>query len=137
GLYAFDLFEVIYDEAWDLEEKLGADALSRPTGIKSLHDTYAGKDDFLKDVPRLIIAHNLHGIDIDPRCAQIAGLSLWLRAQKAWQRLGLKSAERPPIKRSNIVCAEPMPGEKEMLREFVEREFREEERGAMLQLLEA
>src|SRR5439155_24077849 len=28
-------------------------------------------------------------------------------------------------------------GEKEMLREFVEREFREEERGAMLQLLEA
>ena len=27
------------------------------------------------DVPRLIIEHNLHGIDIDPRCAQIAGLS--------------------------------------------------------------
>ena len=81
------------------------------------------KDAFLKDVPRLIIEHNLHGIDIDPRCAQIAGLSLWLRAQKAWQRLGLKPAERPAIKRSNIVCAEPMPGEKELLREFVEREF--------------
>lgn len=136
GLYAFDLLEVIYDEAWALEEKLGADALSRPLGMKSLRDTYAGKDAFLKDVPRLIIEHNLHGIDIDPRCAQIAGLSLWLRAQKAWQRLGLKPAERPEIKRSNIVCAEPMPGEKELLREFVEREFPAEERGVCLQLLE-
>ncbi|MHB1308129.1 MAG: BREX-1 system adenine-specific DNA-methyltransferase PglX [Limisphaerales bacterium] len=137
GLYAFDLFEVIYDEAWALEERLGADALSRPPGMKSLHATYAGKDSFLKDVPRLIIEHNLHGIDIDPRCAQIAGLSLWLRAQKAWQRLGLKPAERPAIKRSNIVCAEPMPGEKELLREFVEREFPAAERGVFLQLLTA
>jgi hypothetical protein len=137
GLYAFDLFEVIYDEAWALEEKLGPDALSRPPGMKSLHANYAGKDAFLKDVPRLIIEHNLHGIDIDPRCAQIAGLSLWLRAQKAWQRLGLKQAERPAIKRSNIVCAEPMPGEKELLREFVEREFPAEERAVCLRLLEA
>jgi hypothetical protein len=137
GLYAFDLFEVIYDEAWALEEKLGADALSRPPGMKSLHATYAGKDAFLKDVPRLIIEHNLHGIDIDPRCAQIAGLSLWLRAQKAWQRLGLAPAERPAIKRSNIVCAEPMPGEKELLREFVEREFPAAERAVCLRLLEA
>ena len=137
GLYAFDLFEVIYDEAWALEEKLGADALSRPPGMKFLHATYAGKDAFLKDVPRLIIEHNLHGIDIDPRCAQIAGLSLWLRAQKAWQRLGLKPAERPAIKRSNIVCAEPMPGEKELLREFVEREFPAAERAVCLRLLEA
>ena len=137
GLYAFDLFEVIYDEAWELEEKLGAEALSRPPGMKPLRDTYAGKDAFLKDVPRLIIEHNLHGIDIDPRCAQIAGLSLWLRAQKAWQRLGLKPAERPAIKRSNIVCAEPMPGEKELLREFVEREFPAAERAVCLRLLEA
>ena len=137
GLYAFDLFEVIYDEAWALEEKLGADALSRPPGMQSLHDTYAGKDAFLKDVPRLIIEHNLHGIDIDPRCAQIAGLSLWLRAQKAWQRLDLKPAERPAIKRSNIVCAEPMPGEKELLRELVEREFPAAERAVCLRLLEA
>ena len=137
GLYAFDLFEVIYDEAWELEERLGADAFTGPLGMKSLHATYAGKDGFLKDVPRLIIEHNLHGIDIDPRCAQIAGLSLWLRAQKAWQQLGLKPAERPAIKRSNIVCAEPMPGEKELLREFVEREFLVEERGVCLRLLEA
>jgi hypothetical protein len=137
GLYAFDLFEVIYDEAWALEETSGTDVLSRPRQMKSLHDTYAGRHAFVKDVPRLIIEHNLHGIDIDPRCAQIAGLSLWLRAQKAWQRLGLKPEERPAIKRSNIVCAEPMPGEKELLREFVEREFPAAERGVFRRLLEA
>lgn len=137
GLYAFDLFELIYDEAWGLEDKLGADALSRPPGVKSLHATYADKDAFLKDVPSLIIEQNIHGIDIDPRAAQIAGLSLWLRAQKAWQRLGLPPAERPAIKRSNIVCAEPMPGEKERLREFVASEFPDAERGVCLRLLEA
>jgi hypothetical protein len=136
GLYAFDLFEVIYAEAWDLEAKLGADSLSRPPGMKSLHDTYRDKDALMRDVPRLIIEHNIHGIDIDPRCTQIAGLSLWLRAQKTWQRLGLKPAERPAIKRSNIVCAEPMPGEKELLREFVEKEFPTRERGFFQQLLE-
>ena len=137
GLYAFDLLEVIYDEAWTLEEKLGADALGRPPGMKSLHETYTGKNAFLKDVPRQIIENNLHGIDIDPRCAQIAGLSLWLRAQKAWQRLGLKPAERPAIKRSNIVCAEPMPGDKELLRQFVDNEFPAAERAVCLRLLEA
>jgi hypothetical protein len=136
GLYAFDLFEVIYEEAWELE-KGGAEFQSRQPGMLSLQESYGTKEDFLKDVPRLIIEQNLHGIDIDPRCAQIAGLSLWLRAQKAWQRLGLKPAERPAIKRSNIVCAEPMPGEKELLREFVEREFPAEERGVCLRLLEA
>jgi len=137
GLYAFDLIEVIYDEAWALEEKLGVEALSRPPGMKSIHETYTGKDAFLRDVPRLIIENNLHGIDIDPRCAQIAGLSLWLRAQKTWQRLGLKPAERPAIKRSNIVCAEPMPGDKELLRQFVDNEFPAAERPVCLRLLEA
>lgn len=136
GLYAFDLFEVIYNEAWDLQEKFGSDALSRSPELKSLHDTYPNKDAFLKDVPRLIIERNIHGIDIDPRCAQIAGLSLWLRAQKAWQTLGVKTADRPSIKRSNIVCAEPMPGDKEFLREFVEKEFSATERGVFHRLLE-
>src|SRR5205823_10607386 len=124
GIYAFDLFEIMYDEAWDL-------------GHESLHRDFSDKEAFLREVPRLIIEHNIHGIDIDPRCAQIAGLSLWLRAQKAWQRLGLKPAERPAIKRSNLVCAEPMPGEKELLREFVEREFPAAERSVFLRLLEA
>jgi hypothetical protein len=146
GLYAFDLFEVIYEEFWDLVERMKAEGKSR----KEMEATYpefssfilhtsdfSSKEEFLRDIPRLIIENNLHGIDIDPRCAQIAGLSLWLRAQKAWQRLGLSPAQRPAIKRSNIVCAEPMPGEKELLREFVEREFPAVERAVCLRLLEA
>ena len=146
GLYAFDLFEVIYEEFWDLTtENTEHFSNSSPSSVFSVHSVvntplrslYTTKEEFLRDVPRLIIENNLHGIDIDPRCAQIAGLSLWLRAQKAWQRLGLSPAQRPAIKRSNIVCAEPMPGEKELLREFVEREFPAAERAVCLRLLEA
>ena len=136
GLYAFDLFEEIYEEAWEIEQTVGSDALVRPIGMRSLHDTYGAKDGFIKDVPRLIVQHNIHGIDIDPRCAQIAGLSLWLRAQKTWKQNGLTPAERPTIDRSNIVCAEPMPGDKGLLREFVEREFPVPERSFFLRLME-
>lgn len=124
GLYAFDLFERIYDEAWDLEAPVtsgghGPDAFVRPEGLNPLHETYDSKDALLRDVPRLIIERNIHGIDIDPRAVQIAGLSLWLRAQKSWQTQGVASGGRPQIQRSNIVCAEPMPGEADMLEEFL------------------
>lgn len=121
GLYAFDLFETIYSEAWDFESGLDDEhALRQKSRIerKSLHDSYASKEDFLADVPRLIIEHNIHGVDIDPRAAQIAGLSLWLRAQKSWADNDIKPVNRPQIQRSNIVCAEPMPGEKELLKDF-------------------
>lgn len=107
GLYAFDLFQTIYEEAWDM------------CYCTTLQDAYNSKDDFLKDVPRLIIENNIHGIDIDTRAVQIAGVSLWLRAQKAWQVQGTKPSDRPRVLRSNIVCAEPMPGSAEMLEEFV------------------
>ena len=85
-----------------------------------LPTAYPSKEVFLQDVPRLIIEYNIHGVDIDPRAAQIAGLSLWLRSQKSWQAQGLKPKDRPQIKRSNIVCAEPMPGEEALLSEFIE-----------------
>ncbi len=106
GLYAFDLFEAIYEEAWD------------KCLCPSLHEAYAEKADYLRDVPRLVIEHNIHGIDIDPRAVQIAGLSLWLRAQRTWK--DTPAAERPRVLRSNIVCAEPMPGSDAMLEEFVQ-----------------
>ena len=105
GLYAFDLFEAIYEESWDF-------------GLEVLRRDYPEKDAFLREMPRLIIEHNLHGIDIDPRAVQIAGLSLWLRAQKSWQAQRVPAAERPRIMRSNIVCAEPMPGSTELLKDF-------------------
>jgi hypothetical protein len=120
GLYAFDLFERIYEEAWEIEEAQGADALLRSEGLESLRATYEARDVFLRDVPRLIIERNIHGIDIDPRAVQIAGLSLWLRAQKSWQDQKMKPLQRPQIQRSNVVCAEPMPGEDEFLEEFIE-----------------
>ena len=68
--------------------------------------------------PTLIVENNLHGVDIDPRAAQIAALALWLRAQRAWQEAGIEAADRPAINRTGIVIAEPMPGDADMLSEF-------------------
>ena len=88
------------------------------SAYRPLPTAYSSREAFLNAVPKMIIEHNLHGIDIDPRAVQIAALALWLRAQKTWKSLGLKAQERPRIARSNIVTAEPMPGEEDMRREF-------------------
>lgn len=120
GLYAFDLFEKIYEEAWELEGQPERRSFRPQQKIQALRETYGSKDALMRDVPRLIIEYNIHGIDIDPRAVQIAGLSLWLRAQRSWQGQGVKPQDRPRISKSNVVCAEPMPGDKEMLREFTE-----------------
>lgn len=114
-LYAFDLLEHIYEEAWADPESPASEITGR-----ALREEFETLADLRREIPRLIIEHNLHGIDIDPRAVQIAALALWLRAQKTWKNLGLKAAERPRIRRSNIVTAEPMPGEEDMRREFIE-----------------
>jgi hypothetical protein len=114
GLYSFDLYLKIYEEFWDLVAA-GNSVEFEPTDLLPLTDSYESRDEFLSDVPRLIIEHNIHGIDIDSRAVQIAGLSLWLRAQRAWQSQGVSAADRPQVRRSHIVCAEPMPGDKEQL----------------------
>jgi hypothetical protein len=106
-LYCFDLLLTIYEEAYadpDLGPKLKED--------------YPTLEALRQDVPHLILAHNLHGIDIDLRATQIAALALWLRCQRTYQDMGLKK-DRLKITRSNVVCAEPMPGEQSMLEEFV------------------
>ncbi|MDY7076886.1 MAG: BREX-1 system adenine-specific DNA-methyltransferase PglX, partial [Chloroflexota bacterium] len=113
-LYSFDLLLVIYEEAW-------ADPDAPPfteTGTRLAGD-YADLDTLRRAVPGLILRHNLHGIDIDPRAVQIAALALWLRAQRAYQDLGLDPAERPRITRTHLVTAEPMPGDRELLDEFL------------------
>ena len=119
-LYAFDLLEHLYSEAWQDESA----PASEITG-KSLRDEddYKTEQALRSAIPGLILKHNLHGIDIDPRACQIAALSLWLRAQRSYQKLGLKAAERPPITKINIVCAEPMPGEEDLLEEFIAKEL--------------
>ena len=118
GLYAFDLYEQIYLEAWQLEQELGPDAFQREANQQALQTSFANLDEFKAQIPKLIIEHNIHGVDIDPRAVQIAGLSLWQRAQRAWQQQGVKPQQRPVIVKSNIVCAEPMPGDKDLLKEF-------------------
>jgi hypothetical protein len=115
-LYAFDILERIYEEAWYDSQGPKSEATGR-----SLHEDFETIEDVRRAAPRLIVEHNLHGIDIDPRAVQIAALALWLRAQKAWKALGLKATDRPRIGRSNIVTAEPMPGEEDMRREFTAR----------------
>ena len=121
GLYAFDLFERIYLEAWQLEQQLGPDAFTREAGQQALQSTFESLDAFKQQIPKLIIEHNIHGVDIDPRAVQIAGLSLWQRAQRAWHQQCIKPQQRPTIVKSNIVCAEPMPGEKALLHEFTSK----------------
>jgi hypothetical protein len=136
GLYASDLFETIYAEAHQAHVEVGTQALRDGAGRGVLDAVSADAAAFSREVPRLIVECNVHGIDIDARAVQIAGLSLWLRAQRAWHQAGVKSADRPRITRSNLVCAEPMPGEKKLLGEFVEQQFPAGERPAFAFLLE-
>jgi hypothetical protein len=108
-LYCFDLLQTIYEEAYS-DEDLGS----------TFREQYHTIEDLRRDIPRLILAHNLHGVDIDLRASQIAALALWLRCQRAYQDIGLKG-DRLKITRSNFVCAEPMPGEEQMLKDFVDQ----------------
>lgn len=113
-LYAFDLLLAIYEEAY-----------ADPAGPKceatgtTLAEDYPSLDALKKAVPGLVLAHNLHGVDIDPRCAQIAQLALWMRAQRAYRDLGIGRAERPQIRKSNIVVAEPLVADDQLAKEFV------------------
>lgn len=115
-LYAFDLLVTIYEEA----HADPASPNSEVTG-HTLREDYPTLDSLQKALPGLIFAHNLHGVDIDHRCAQIAQLALWIRAQKAYRDFGISRAERPQIRRSNIVVAEPLVADEEMVKEFVAR----------------
>src|SRR5208283_3310588 len=113
-LYSFDLLLAIYEEAWSAD---GTAPKSETTG-RTLGEDYADLVELRRAVPRLVVEENLYGVDIDPRCAQIAALALWLRAQRAWKDLGVTAAERPRIHRTHIVVAEPMPGDAALVDEF-------------------
>lgn len=113
-LYAFELLLAIYEEAWSDSES----PKSETTG-KTLAAAYFSLDALRKAVPGLVLQHNLHGVDIDARCAQIAQLALWMRAQRAYRDFGIERAERAQIRRSNIVVAEPLVADDEIATEFV------------------
>ena len=122
GLYAFDLFAEIYREAWAWEQQNGPGSLDVSTqpqaALKPLSQTYVDETAFLRDVPRLIIEHNIYGVDIDPRAAQIASLALWLRAQRAWHDAGVKAKDRPLIGHGHVVAAIAPPAERELRQQF-------------------
>lgn len=107
-LYCFDLLQTIYAEVYD-DPDLGP----------ALQADYPDRAGFWQVVPKLILENNLYGIDIDLRACQIAVPALWLRAQRAWAEIGVKMKDRPRVKTIDIVCAEPMPGEYDLLGEFV------------------
>jgi hypothetical protein len=107
-LYAFDLLETIYLEAYD-DPDLGP----------QLQAEYPDQATYKQAIPALILKHNLHGIDIDLRAAQIAALALWLRAQRSFTMLKIPARQRPKTLQPQIVCAEPMPGEYDLLGEFL------------------
>lgn len=113
-LYAFDLLLAIYEEAYADSESAKSE-----TTAKTLAEDYPNVDALRKAVPGLVLAHNLHGVDIDPRCAQIAQLALWMRAQKAYRDAGIGRGERAQIRRSNIVVAEPLIADEQIAKEFV------------------
>ncbi len=125
GLYAFDLFLEIYREAWAWEQEHGPASLDVSTqphaGFKPLCHSYADEDAYLRDVPRLILAHNIHGVEIDPRAAQIASLALWLRAQRAWHEAGVRAGDRPLVGRGKVVAAVAPPAEADLRRSFMQR----------------
>jgi hypothetical protein len=117
-LYTFEVLERIYRTAWEQKDP--------PQSIltdKTLREDYPDWSFLQREIPGLILAHNVHGVDIDPRCAQIAALSLWMRAQKAYQTIGLSAAERPFIRQVHVAVAEPMPGEQDYLRTFLDQHF--------------
>jgi hypothetical protein len=116
-LYCFDLLLTIYEEAWAAEAPF---VRSHATG-RTLRDDYPNLASLRRAAPVLIVEHNLYGVDIDPRCAQIAALVLWLRAQRALRDADFPRAERPAIRRTHIVVAEPMPGDAVLVEEFAAR----------------
>jgi hypothetical protein len=107
-LYSFDLLEDIYQEAY-----------ARSEDGQGLRRDYPDQQELRRAIPGLILEHNLCGIDIDLRAAQIAALALWLRAQRSLTTLKVPARQRPRMPVPHIVCAEPMPGEYDLLGEFL------------------
>jgi len=114
-LYSYDVLAHMYREAWELD--LVSDQESETP--RSLRAAFHTREKLDRAMPQLILERNLYGVDIDPRAAQIAALAVWFRAQRAWLEAGVPHEQRPRIRRTNIVVAEPMPNAKELVSEFV------------------
>lgn len=105
GLYLYEVSEYIYMDAWDNHPEL-------LIPYREIHT----RESFHREVPRLILENNIFGCEIDPRALQLAALNLWLRAQRSYGEMGIPAGERPLIRKSNLVLAEAMPGNKRLLK---------------------
>ena len=105
GLYLYEVYEYIYMDAWDNHPEL-------LIPYREIHT----RESFHREVPRLILENNIFGCEIDPRALQLAALNLWLRAQRSYGEMGIPAGERPLIRKSNLVLAEAMPGNKRLLK---------------------
>ena len=105
GLYLYEVYEYIYMDAWDNHPEL-------LIPYREIHT----RESFHREVPKLILENNIFGCEIDPRALQLAALSLWLRAQRSYGEMNIPAAERPLIRKSNLVLAEAMPGNKRLLK---------------------
>lgn len=115
GLYAFDLLETIYEETWDwVHAAPGRTTVDLQGNATSFSSDWPNREDFLVAVPSLIVQNNIYGVDIDVRATQIASLALWLRAQKAWHRLGLPGRHRPAVGEGHVVAAVAPPPENDI-----------------------
>jgi hypothetical protein len=115
-LYAFELLDVIYREAYD-DAELGS----------ALRKDFPDREVFEARIPALILEHNLHGIDIDRRATQIASLALFLKAKSR--------SKDVKIEKGNIVVAEPMPGDRALFEDFKRRKL-DNGKGALARMLD-
>lgn len=83
GLVAFNIFVSMYKEEMANAGKPGW-PIEKPVGS-------------LEEIPAAIIAHNLHGLDIDLRAVQLSALTLFLRAKSLNPQAALRE--------SNLACA--------------------------------
>jgi len=109
GLYLYEVYEYIYMDAWD----------NHPELLVKFREVHT-RESFHREVPKLILENNIYGCEIDPRALQLAALSLWLRAQRSYGEMGIGAVDRPLIKKSNLVLAEAMPGNKKLLKGLME-----------------
>jgi len=99
GLVAFDLFVAMYREELQNAGKPGWPKTPPVASEEEISDA--------------IIAHNLHGIDIDPRAVQLSALTLYLKAKT------LNPKAR--ISESRLACANVHMLDGDNLKDFVEQ----------------
>jgi len=97
GLVAFDLLEEMYLEEL---EKSGNEGWPATPSIQSEDE-----------IPASILNHNIFGIDIDLRAAQLSALSLYLRAKR--------KNKNAKIANHNIACADVLPFSTKDLAKFI------------------